>query len=398
MSESYSYKCPSCGAKVNYNNKIGKWKCDYCGNSYDNLFKTDAEELDSEITLYKDYYYNECPNCGKTYYSNMKREECYSCHTKLNEKKEKIGGFINKTSISKSATDSIGKEISYIMEYLPPSYAKGVVKEEYIVGDIYSGSIYITNGTNTLKYFFVNTFIPHLDTDNYRVHYDFANAGFDSVDNLKFKETHNYNVLKESHDEEVNIDDVKKKLINVCKESFRVTYPSTRAIEVSDHLSVRERVLLQTLYSANTVDGKTYKSYVLRPRTGQAVKKSCSLDLPPIKGMNNKTINDKIRTLENKSSLLIGLGTISAIFLFFGFGGGIFLIPAFTIDISIAFIGILFYVLLFIAAIFGVVFGFKDGFKLKREIAFYKNSLRASEKDFYFNLVNNSNFVKKVGR
>ena len=57
MSESYSYKCPSCGAKVNYNNKIGKWKCDYCGNSYDNLFKTDAEELDSEITLYKDYYY-----------------------------------------------------------------------------------------------------------------------------------------------------------------------------------------------------------------------------------------------------------------------------------------------------------------------------------------------------
>ena len=398
MSDSYSYKCPSCGAKVNYNSKLGKWKCDYCGNSYDNLFKTDADELDSEITLYKDYYYNECPNCGKTYYSNMKREECYSCHTKLNETKEKIGGFINKTSISRSATDFISKEISYIMEYLPPSYSKGIVKEEYIVGDIYSGSIYITNGVNTLKYFFVNTFIPHLDTDNYRVHYDFANAGFDSVDNLKFKETHNFNVQKSSHDIEINIDDVKKKLINVCKESFRITYPSSSPIEVSDHLSVRQNVLLQTLYSANTVDGKTYKNYVIRPRTGLTVRKNCSLDLPPIKGMSNRAINEKVKSLETKSGLLISLGAISAVFLFFSFGGGIFLLPAFAIDIGLALVAIIIYIALFIGAIFGCVLGFKNGYRLKREIEFYKNSLRASEKDFYFNLVNNSNFVKKVGK
>ena len=81
-----TYKCPACGGALRYNPKNGKFSCDYCGNSYDNVEEVlSAHEIktedsnqgaESESTLYT------CPSCGAELVtsSTTAATECYYCH------------------------------------------------------------------------------------------------------------------------------------------------------------------------------------------------------------------------------------------------------------------------------------------------------------------------------
>lgn len=61
-------RCPSCGASISFNPSLGKWKCEYCGNSFS------LEELSKNSTpnktksknedSYNDYISYKCESCG----------------------------------------------------------------------------------------------------------------------------------------------------------------------------------------------------------------------------------------------------------------------------------------------------------------------------------------------
>ena len=56
--------CPSCNARIHFKEKLGKMKCDYCGQEFDvSVFEQKEEKLEkqSEKTNYDSY---NCPDCG----------------------------------------------------------------------------------------------------------------------------------------------------------------------------------------------------------------------------------------------------------------------------------------------------------------------------------------------
>ena len=65
-------KCPNCGAKINYNPTLEKWKCDYCGSilsleemqKYNNASNIKNNEEEKVIDSYDDYMCYVCPDCG----------------------------------------------------------------------------------------------------------------------------------------------------------------------------------------------------------------------------------------------------------------------------------------------------------------------------------------------
>lgn len=72
--EVLDHKCPSCGGKLDFKPKLGKWKCNYCGNEYtmDELQKyNNASSEQNNVSFeeenvdnYQDYISYTCKDCG----------------------------------------------------------------------------------------------------------------------------------------------------------------------------------------------------------------------------------------------------------------------------------------------------------------------------------------------
>ena len=58
------HKCPSCGAPLFFNPKLGKWKCEYCNSVFnlEDLEKHQHEPKNNNERIHYDYY--SCKNCG----------------------------------------------------------------------------------------------------------------------------------------------------------------------------------------------------------------------------------------------------------------------------------------------------------------------------------------------
>lgn len=61
---SLEYKCPGCNASISFNPKIGKWRCDYCGNIY--TLNEIEKKKDKEVSVdeYDAYTSFKCESCG----------------------------------------------------------------------------------------------------------------------------------------------------------------------------------------------------------------------------------------------------------------------------------------------------------------------------------------------
>jgi len=62
-----NHKCPSCGASISFNPTAGKWKCEYCGNSFtlEELTKnTQKKKQPVTVDNYNDYTSYHCNSCG----------------------------------------------------------------------------------------------------------------------------------------------------------------------------------------------------------------------------------------------------------------------------------------------------------------------------------------------
>ena len=398
--DSYTYKCPSCGSAIGFNQEKNVWICEYCKNEFNNLFLTPTEELE-EVEEYGKYNYYYCDKCNTSFYSKSVTHKCFKCDNDVKGVKETIGGTISTNYSEKSAANVLLSELSNYQEFLPDVYLNNIFFEhKYIMCDLYSGSVVVTDGVDTLKYFFVNTIIPRIKTDNYRIYYDFANAGFNSIDNYVIDPKYNYVVEKESHDTVNEVDDVKRKIIETCKFSFMQTHSSKNEVTVTEDLSVKKNLLLRTYYSSFTVDGEEYRCYILGYNKQTMLNKynRFSLDFPRIKDKTTDQIMKEIDELRNKINFLSSLGATSVVLLFVGF---IFMLVVLAVVESLPLLMILLVIatpLVLVFLIFLAIYIFSNIGKLKKKISFYEMSIRANEKDFYYNLVNNSNFVKKVGR
>ncbi len=238
MNQTYTYKCPNCGAKVVYSNQAKHWKCEYCNNTYTSLYTNENEELQpiEEYTTFNYYY---CKNCKNGYYTREKDTKCFRCQSKITGQKEKITGTISRSYGSVEAASILNDQFNRFRKYLPKNYFEPyTIVNTYLKSDLYSGFILITNGKNVIKYFFVNLLIPHLDTDNHKIIYDFANKGFSSIDNYEIDPKYNYPVDVTSHDMEVNNDKIMDKILEACKYSFIEQFGNNN-IEVHNKLECK---------------------------------------------------------------------------------------------------------------------------------------------------------------
>lgn len=66
MKTTVDNKCPSCGANIKFDPTSQKWKCEYCGMSYniEDFEKRQAKEGNENLDINIDEY--TCPNCGAT--------------------------------------------------------------------------------------------------------------------------------------------------------------------------------------------------------------------------------------------------------------------------------------------------------------------------------------------
>ena len=395
--KSYTYKCPSCGSAIEFNSEKNMWICEYCKNTYNNLFLTESEELE-DVEDYNNYYYFYCENCHNSFYSKGNANNCYKCGSKIKGTKEKIGGTISTTYDEKEAAQVLINEFAKYKNHLPGVYFQDfILNHEYIMCDFYNGSVVVTNGVDEVKYFFVNTIIPRIKTDNYRIYYDFANAGFNSLDNYVIDPKYNYVVDKGSHDIENNYDDIKDKIVEACKFSFRQTHSSQYEVSVKEDLDVKKNILIRVYYANFKVDGEDHRCYVLGFNKQTRLNKinRISLDFPYIKGNSTEQLLSVIDNLRGKSMLCKGFGYLSVSLLFIlvmGFFAFLVAVP----QLFIVFLSL--FIIAFPVVLATPIFLFCRAGKIDNEIRYVKMCIRGNEKDFYYNLVNNSNFVKKVGR
>ena len=399
MNDSYTYKCPSCGAKVVYIEEARHWKCEYCKNTYTNLFPIESEEL-KDVEEYTTFYYYYCDNCKLGYYTKDKDSVCYKCHNKIAGKKEKIAGTISRSYNSNQASVLFNRNFNRFRDYLPSCFFNTYnVINTYLSSDLYSGYIIVKDDVHAVKYFFINVLIPHIKTDNYRILYDFANVGFSSVDNFEVDPKYNYIVDTASHELEINDDDVKGKMIEACKFSFIQTYGNNN-VQVIDSLECKKNILLRSFYATFNHNGKEYRNYAIGDFSKYSLNKdSVCLDFPYPDGVNDSNVIETYKSTKSTGNTLWGLGL-------FGLIGAVplsvLLITFFAIvgavSGSFVFTASLLMVCFIICAIVFVLGGFLTyfGFKKRREAEYLWYSINATEKDFYYNLVNNSNFVKKV--
>lgn len=84
MSKVLDNKCPSCGAPIAYNPKLGKFKCDYCDSEFSASQLKDMDKLNSEhqeVNNDGSYDSYNCPDCGASIVtdSNTAATFCVYC-------------------------------------------------------------------------------------------------------------------------------------------------------------------------------------------------------------------------------------------------------------------------------------------------------------------------------
>ena len=401
MNDSYTYKCPSCGAKVVYIEEARHWKCEYCKNTYTNLFPIDSEEL-KDVDEYTTFNYYYCDSCKIGYYTKEKDSVCYKCHGKVTGKKEKIAGTISRSYNSNQASVLFNRNFNRFKEHLPECFFKPyTVINTYLSSDLYSGYIVVQDDVHSVKYFFINVLIPHIKTSNYRILYDFANVGFSSVDNFEVDPKYNYVVDSESHDLEMNNDDVKEKMIEACKFSFIERYGNNN-VKVIDSLECKKNILLRSFYSTFEYKGKEYRNYAIGNFNKYSLnKESVCLDFPYPDGINDSNVIDTYKKIKSSGNTLSGIGitllvgavpiTMLLIMIL-----GIIGVASGSAFLTGSFIVICFAICLSLFTVGGILT--YHGYKKRIEAEYLWYSIDATERDYYYNLVNNSNYVKRVDK
>lgn len=73
-----SYKCPNCGAKINFNPQLQKCNCDFCLSSFDvdelESWSNESDNINDETSLYS------CPSCGAQIITDKTTSATFCCY------------------------------------------------------------------------------------------------------------------------------------------------------------------------------------------------------------------------------------------------------------------------------------------------------------------------------
>lgn len=175
--ETFVYSCPSCGAKVDYNENTRLWECSYCGNIYEAVFENDGSNLPKiEDINYQIYRYN-CDKCEQPFFSILEKDGlCNNCNNVVKKKGEPvtIHNVIKKDVEVGMVVQSYKNKLIKRSEKIHNSYTGNNFVLAYFECDVYQGVIKFTYGNKTKKYIFADLLVPNIDYEDYRFMYEVA--------------------------------------------------------------------------------------------------------------------------------------------------------------------------------------------------------------------------------
>ena len=391
MDTSYTYKCHNCGGNVKYDESSNKWICDYCNSSYSNLFDVEGEELESAKDD-RELYYHYCESCNNSYYSLEEQNTCYKCNNKVIVSKEMISDIISESmSPSDLKQDFVSRLYNYKDKY-SLDLNNLEVKDKYVKCDAYNGFIRVSNDKHSIEYVFLNVIRPYIDTDNYKILYDFSNEGFNSFKNVeKIITNKNVPIDKIDKDRVIDNNDIKNKIIDTCIASFKKEYGNDN-IKVEESLKINKHMLIKLYYYSFVYNNKEYTSYFVQKDGSKNVSKGTSkgkkdgfisVDIPK----DDKITPKDVVSNKNKYRITNGIGAIFSII-------GIFCLLGYLLFSDSMVLLIVGIVLLLI----GILTTTLIAKTIKSTYGELTDHISISEELYYKNLVNNSKFVKQIRR
>ncbi len=396
MEEAYEYKCPNCGARVEFNKEINKWVCAYCNGTFDKLYEgNEGKELDGANTKLNTYYYY-CESCSNSFYATQNYSACPKCNQHITKTESKLDDIISTSFSSEVATNAIAATLApFVSQFnIDLSNLDKKIVIEYIKCSIFNGSINISNGTNSTSYVFINYVYPYLENPNYKVLYDFANQGFisgkNSMNSMDSPVNGNYRINKKENDRVVDVEGIRKKIIDECINIFSSQYGNNN-IKVEDLLNCKKDVLYEVHYFPFIYEGKEYRTYYIDTFDRGYKKFSLTVSTGRKNGIvsadipKDKSISISSITIPKKIAfifivLAVVLLAFAPIFLFFQTLLMTEMIPS-VLLIALIVIAVISLV------IAKVLFNKSDRNSLLYEV---------DEKQYYRNVILNSNYVKVI--
>ena len=307
--DTYTYNCPNCGGKVEYDNTNYIWKCTYCGNTYKTLFARRKEvELPSyEIGLNNGYKYY-CSSCNKVYVSKHNDiKECFKCHGKLSKNDLSYITFLEDDISNKSVKYDLEREIKSYPKDVKDIIINSESTFKYINTSIVDGFLEINYKNNNIKYLFMNLLIPNIEYEDYRFMYEVGNNGFltpnfegnDVLDKEPCIECTTDSFVDDNN----TIDE--KTIVNACINHFVNTYKikDIKEVKVNNGLSFKKPIFIPVLTKKVNIKNQLCNQYMF---VSDLMNQKIIAE-PPYELDNEKNIKkyDKLTKLCDIGSLLL---------------------------------------------------------------------------------------------
>ena len=393
MGDTFIYKCPKCGGKVDYDEANHKWICEYCNNSYEALFEQEEKTLPQitkkKISLYK----YKCDNCNKSFISVINKDAtCKYCNT-INYKEGEeftISGIVNMTAPLHMITDIYKRNIRKYFNLPKEYYDCSDLKLQYINCDLYNGYIKVSYNGKSTKYIFVNLLVPNIEYDDYRFMYEIGNIGITFSDNMRDNQEsivrkliYDNEYINSTSDKDYE-EDIVTECVNIFAKKNRIKDKSQ--ITVSKRLNVKDGAFLPLYMKKITINDKNYYQYVLFELNKY---NQCILELKEKKNAIKKM---KIADTISNIILKIIIPICTLLFLYKSQNS----MFDYSRKIEVLFLKPLTYKELFSFFIIAIVLLALVGFFLRYLSNYYRSKIKLTKEEYINIIIKNSNFVKII--
>ncbi len=377
MDDTFTYKCPSCGGKVDYNEINHKWICEYCGNSYEALFVPKViRTLPSIEERNFNLYSFQCDNCNQKYVSKDSSSNCPNCNTKCNGIMFKVSNIVDFNKPLAIAKAEYLRSISPVKKYLDKSYFDFTFECQYFNCDLYNGYVVLEHNDNIRKFIFVNLLIPNIEYEDYRFMYEIGNIGVD-----------NSRVLTSNSSEEIQSKIVKfgkiinsvvdknyeQDIVNECVKIFakELNITAIKDIKVEKNFNVEDGTFIPLYVKKISLNGKDYRQYIVGNSNSPV---NAIVEFPEEDDANNKA---------KKYSLLSFISSAISVISF------VSIIAVFKINIDSPFLIIIFLISVILLSIFPAL-----SHIYYEKYLYYIKTVKLTKDEYFNQIINNSNYVK----
>lgn len=391
--ETFIYKCPNCGGKVNYVNN--QWHCDYCGNNYAALFETKEEkELPKYERVFYTLYSYTCPNCNRRVITT--KEDGFTCSS-CNQEFTGQGKPFRVANIL-TASVSIGEakeQYERDIKKYDRSLFSNDLKLQFINCDLYNGYVKLSYGSIIEKYIFINFLIPNIEYEDYRFMYELGNIGLVDSKILNVEKRIGVCSTMINYQEYINsTEDInyENDIINECINDFAKKHgiSDLNSIKMTNNFQISDGVYIPMYMSKSLKGNEPFYQYVFGNRSMSIMNKTF---------MTNKKSGNTIIELPKKDNahkkarMFNTLYQLLHVIMFFAIGATfMFLMSFIEAGIRATSFG---YKFLLIAVITLIVTSIL-GYICYKKYNFYEKSIQLTKEEYFDQIINNSNYVKVI--